>query len=138
MPSNILASHPAAQRARLLLVMSLDESGIGRRIAQAREAKGWTQLDFAHHANVSPSSVSRWERGKLPPLREIIRVAGVLEVDATYLVEGEASEEQPVATSGDVWAELRSLRALVEDLGRRLPEPPDSQEPPEDQRSSGT
>jgi DNA-binding XRE family transcriptional regulator len=51
----------------LLLAVSLEPREIGQRIRLARERKGWTQLAFALEADVSPSTVQRWEGGKLSP-----------------------------------------------------------------------
>jgi transcriptional regulator with XRE-family HTH domain len=61
----------------LLLAVAIDSDEIGRRIKRAREGRGWTQLVFASEASVSPSTVQRWESGRLPPVRELIRIAGV-------------------------------------------------------------
>jgi transcriptional regulator with XRE-family HTH domain len=73
----------------------------------ARERRGWTQMAFAHEANVSMSSVQRWEKGALPPIRELIRLAGVLGIDPENLVE--------IAPSGDeqIVARLAALEAVV-------------------------
>jgi transcriptional regulator with XRE-family HTH domain len=67
--------------------MGFDPKDVGRRMRWAREAKGWTQLEFSRQANVSPGTVSRWERGMVPPVRELIRLAGVLDIDPVDLVE---------------------------------------------------
>ncbi len=88
------ATHNPAISARLLLVMSLDPKEIGGRIAAARDRQGWTQMDLANEANVSMSTVARWESGKLPPVRELIRVAEVLGVEPDYLVEGAPQYQQ--------------------------------------------
>jgi transcriptional regulator with XRE-family HTH domain len=77
----------------LLLAVSLDAQEIGRRLAAARGRKHWTQLEFALEANVSPSTIARWESGKLPPVRELIRVADLLEIDPDVLVEPEEIKE---------------------------------------------
>ena len=37
-------------------------------IRQLRQERGWSQLDLALDAGVTPSIVSRWERGELAPL----------------------------------------------------------------------
>lgn len=97
---------------RLLLVASLEPREIGRRIARARDRKGWTQLAFALEADVSPSTVQRWESGKLPPVRELIRVAELLGVAADELVEPD-----PMPSGADDVAELR---AEVERLLREV------------------
>ncbi len=103
--------------------MSLNAQEVGRRLAKAREAKLWTQLEFAAAANVSPSTIQRWEAGKLPPVRELIRVAGLLDIDAEQLVEAPAEEDRPQAVllrevSVSVEEGLRLLRGLPERLDR--------------------
>jgi transcriptional regulator with XRE-family HTH domain len=98
--------------SRILLVATVDPSEIGRRIKRAREQKGWTQLTFALEANVSPSTITRWESGKLPPVRELIRIAQLLDVDADYLVEDETPiAPRPVAVVDYADEILRRLEA---------------------------
>jgi transcriptional regulator with XRE-family HTH domain len=87
--------HFSTQHSRLLLAVSLDPREVGRRIAGARDAKGWTQLAFALAADVSPSTIQRWEAGKLPPVRELLRVAELLEVEPDTLVEPPESSGRP-------------------------------------------
>jgi transcriptional regulator with XRE-family HTH domain len=45
---------------------------------QAREAAGLTQVQVAEHLRVSPVTVSRWDRGRLRPNRELLRKAAEL------------------------------------------------------------
>jgi len=97
---------------RLHLVVSFDPQGVGKRIAAARNKRGWTQLDFALKANISPSSVSRWERGLLPPVRELVRIAGVLEVDVAELVEEQEQHPRDAA----ILSELESIKSLLREL----------------------
>lgn len=84
----------------LLLAVSIEPQEIGQRIAGARNRRGWTQMALAQNANVSVSSVQRWERGDLPPVRELIRLAGILEIDPEELVELEPTQEARVAAIG--------------------------------------
>ena len=105
-----IASFPT----RLLLAMSLDPQEIGERIRAARLRKGWTQLQLALEASVSPSTVARWERGGLPPVRELIRLAGVLGVPAEDLVE----DQLPAQESERLEALLARLERLVEMMER--------------------
>lgn len=65
---------------------------------------------FAREANVSLSSVQRWERGDLPPVRELIRLAGVLGIDTEQLVELEPNGEVRFA----------QLERRVEEQGAKL------------------
>jgi DNA-binding XRE family transcriptional regulator len=64
--------------ANLLLVVSVSPTEIGQRIKAARQRKDWTQLEFALEAGVSPATIQRWEAGKLPRVRELMRVAELL------------------------------------------------------------
>jgi transcriptional regulator with XRE-family HTH domain len=95
-----------------LVTFAPDE--VGRRIAAARIRKGWTQLVFAGEANVSPGSVSRWERGKLPPVRELVRIAQVLGIEVAELVE----ESPPPLSPGEqlILAEIEKLKVLVREV----------------------
>lgn len=104
----------AVTNGRLLLLMTLDPKEIGSRIAAARDERGWTQFELAKQANVSLSTVTRWEAGKLPPVRELKRVAGVLGVEANYLVESAADAED--ASPSD----FARLERQVEELQGRL------------------
>jgi transcriptional regulator with XRE-family HTH domain len=50
----------------------------GRMIREARQAAGLTQRQVADDLRVSPVTVSRWDRGKLRPNRELLRKAAEL------------------------------------------------------------
>lgn len=94
---------------------------VGARLAEARKALGWTQQDFAHHANVSISSVTRWEQGKPPPLAELNRLADLLGIDVAELVIPTAPQAEPKPTVQQLRDEVAELRKLVDDLLARLP-----------------
>ena len=126
--SCIASSHWTHAHGTLLLAVSLDPKQIGRRIADARNQKGWTQLAFALEADVSPSTVTRWESGKLPPVRELVRIAELLDVSPETLVEPEDPErgerietlerelretQQALAVLPDVQAALARIEALL-------------------------
>lgn len=117
----------------LLLGMSLAPEDIGRAIAAAREARGWTQLAFALEAHVSPSSVQRWEGGQPPPVRELIRIAGVLGIDPDQLVEPEADPRDGELLR--LRGEVAKLGSLLEEVLTRLPPPPP--EPQSGRRRTG-
>ena len=42
----------------------LDKETIGRRVAELREARGWSQEALAERLHVTRQTVSNWERGK--------------------------------------------------------------------------
>jgi transcriptional regulator with XRE-family HTH domain len=97
--------------------MSFDPKDVGRRMRWAREARGWTQLEFSRHANVSPGTVSRWERGMVPPVRELIRLAGVLGIDTVDLVEPAPAPEAGLLEESRVREIIREeLAPLAERL----------------------
>jgi transcriptional regulator with XRE-family HTH domain len=60
---------------------------IGGRIAEARNANGWSQGEFAHAMGFANSTqVCLWEAGKrLPPLPMLLHAARVLGVSVDYL-----------------------------------------------------
>lgn len=103
-------------RGKLLLAVAMEPHEIGQRIAEARTRKGWTQMAFALQANVSMSTVTRWEGGKLPPVRELIRIAGILEVEPESLVEPNPTPDSELQHLREEVAELHAM--LAELLGR--------------------
>src|ERR1035437_427957 len=102
--------HPAY--GTVLLAVAIEPKEIGRRIKAARDRKHWTQMDFALEAHVSLSSVARWEAGKLPLVKELIRIADVLGIPAETLVEPVPVDEDKFALILD---ELRSDRERLEE-----------------------
>lgn len=56
------------------------------RLKELREERGLTMTELAKKINVSPNTVSRWERGKrLPNLDAIIALAKFFKVSTDYL-----------------------------------------------------
>lgn len=73
-----------------LASMPLTPEEVGARIVRAREEKTpkpWSQFDLALALGVSPSTVYRWEKGRLPSMNELIRLAEVLDKPVDYLTE---------------------------------------------------
>lgn len=101
------------EHGKLLMVMALAPTDVGQRIKDARIRKGWTQLEFALEAHVSPSSVTRWESGKLPPLRELYRIAELLDVALDQLIEAEPTNEDAIADLREEVAELRGYAVRI-------------------------
>jgi transcriptional regulator with XRE-family HTH domain len=60
---------------------------IGKRIAELREAKGWTQSELAAKARVTPSAINQIESGltKRPSIETLFPIADALNVDAREL-----------------------------------------------------
>ena len=65
----------------------------GRRIAQLREEKGLSQLEFAHKVNINNSVMNRIEKG-IRPIRddELIAISKCLGVSIDYLLGNEPAK----------------------------------------------
>ncbi len=116
-----MTTHATQLYANLLLTVAVEPQEVGRRIRRAREAQGWTQLDFALHANVSPSSVQRWEAGKLPRVRELMRIADLLEVPPDALVAADQPDEEVADRLDRIETMLEQLVARLGPAGREVP-----------------
>lgn len=93
-------------------VMPLSPQEVGARIARARdekEPKPWSQFDLALAMGVSPSTIYRWEKGKLPSMHELIHLAEILDKPPDYLTE--PPERQ--AEIGDLYDRLATLEGAV-------------------------
>lgn len=104
--THIVTTQKSPHFPKFLLAVALEPAEIGKRIAAARKRRGWTQLQLSYEANVSPSTVQRWESGRLPPVRELMRLADVLGVQAEEFIEP-SEEDQPTSV------QLADLRAQV-------------------------
>lgn len=86
----------------------------GRRIAAAREAKGWNQADLAEKVGVEPATVSRWETDDLSPRpRRLIKIAE-LTGKAIEWLQGE-DERQPA--DDEIKARLAALEQAIVPAG---------------------
>jgi transcriptional regulator with XRE-family HTH domain len=60
--------------------------GIGTRIAEARRAKGWSQIKLGEAVGAGQTTVSSWERERTEPTREDVqRIADALAVSVAEL-----------------------------------------------------
>lgn len=99
-----------------LLAVAFDTGEVGKRIKAARTEKHWTQMDLAREASVSLATVQRWERGQLPRVRELIRLAELLDVPVENLVEPRREDPTVQEELEEVKLEVARLSALVERL----------------------
>ncbi len=100
---------------------------LGRRLAAARRARGWTQAALAHALGIESSSLSRYERGgREPPVRLVVATARLLGTDVTHLlgmVEPTAPESPSTEELLHAWTRLTTeervlLVAIARALGR--------------------
>lgn len=95
--------------------MGLTPAEIGARIVTAREEKEpkpWSQFDLAIALGVSPSTVYRWEKGKLPSVNELVRLAELLDKPTDYFTE---PPERRTELS-ELASELAIVRLHLEEL----------------------
>lgn len=60
---------------------------IGRRIREAREAKGWSQYALADELDTKAATVSRWENGSFPKRIGLNKVAAALDKPVEWFQE---------------------------------------------------
>lgn len=73
---------------------------VGGRIAQARQARGWSQAKLATVINTAQTTISSWERSRTEPTREdVVRIAAALDIPSVQLeldISARAGAETPV------------------------------------------
>jgi len=73
------------------------ENTIGKRIAQLRKEKNFTQEDLAQMMEVSAQAVSKWENDlTCPDISSLPKLAKILGVTVDELLSGKALEKAPV------------------------------------------
>ena len=98
---------------------------IGRRIATARKARGWTQAEFARLFGVSVRMLQYWESGEVVPYRYLERLADMLGCTSEWLLYGTEpdhrvaehltrSRERLAAETERLQRNLQTLAALHE------------------------
>lgn len=87
------------------------EIEIGARIREARLMRGWTHEELARRMGVNWRSVQRWQKGRLPRVETLRRLAEVLEVPPSYFL----GESGP-ATLSELRERLAELSVRVERL----------------------
>jgi len=92
--------------------MRLTPAEVGDRIRAARLARDWTHEELARQMNANWRTVQRWQKGQLPRLQTLLRLADVLGVPHGHFVEAEDS----VATVAELRDEIDNLTARVEAL----------------------
>lgn len=87
---------------------------IGRRIQQARkEAGGMTQRELADLLHVTERSVAAYESGEVVPYRFLRELERILDVDAAYLLHGDAVRTKESARLDEVLVLLKEIRAEI-------------------------
>lgn len=99
---------------------------IAHRVREAREERGMSQVELSRRAEMSNSTILRWENEEnLPPIDKLLRVADVLDRDLAYFLQDLSESIRyslsiddrwlPVAEGDDPHEAAIRLRDLVED-----------------------
>lgn len=95
-------------------------TGIGKRLAQAREKAGYSQDALAEETGYSAITISRWENGHTAMKAvDIIKVTQALGISADYLLGTLESGKQEAKMAAGLSAEQKNLvmdtlRAVME------------------------
>ena len=111
-----IAEESSRLSVRSYVRMRLTPDEVGERIRAARLARGWTHEELARRMDANWRTVQRWQKGKLPRLQTLLRLADVLGVPHAYFVEAEDS----VTTVAELRERVDDLAARVEALTRAL------------------
>lgn len=97
--------------------MRVDAQKVGRRIQEARKARGLTQSELSQLVNLSPKYISNIECGfKMPKLNTFVEIANALQCDANALL----SDVLDVTTGQESGLVSRKLLALPIEEQRRI------------------
>jgi transcriptional regulator with XRE-family HTH domain len=86
-------------------------AGISKRIREMRTRLNLKQTQLAERLDVAGNAVSLWERGKLPTIENLRRLAELGRVTLDWLVEGHETFEGKLLQLSE--EELRGLEAYV-------------------------
>ncbi len=89
---------------------------IGKRIAQKREQKGYSQAELAAKIGVTDGAVGQYETGRtVPRIPRLQRIAAELETTMDWLLTGGDQEEQGKAQTKAELEALMLIRSLASD-----------------------
>lgn len=84
-------------------------SNFGKRLREARDAKGWTQEQLAERLKLAQAFISQLENGRRRPTPMLVeRIAATLEVEPDHLL---SDEEQADVKAALIHRKLQSLSA---------------------------
>ncbi len=114
-----------ALRASYSPLMSFDAAAFGRRLASARAWRGLEPKQVAHHLDVTPETVNRWERGGLekPPAKgQLLLLAEILQQPESWLLDGEQPPwlTSPAAGDGASRFDLPEVERLAAEAQERI------------------
>ena len=89
-------------------------NNLGKRVAELRKKKGFSQSDLAKIVGISYAQVGRYEiKGTQPPAEVLKKIADALDTTVDYLINGD-TDEKAMSTLKD--AELLQQFRAVEQM----------------------
>ncbi len=96
----------------------MDQSSIGKFIAQKRKELNLTQEQLAERLGVSNKTISKWENGKCMPDYSIVeRLCEELKITISELMDGEEAEDKSVRVYDD--AQILDLLRRTQELEKQ-------------------
>ena len=90
------------------------KSGLGARVRQLREERGWSQNDLAAHLpGVKQQSVDQLENGKVARPRFLPELATALSTSVQWLLTGDGQSTQKKSSTQDGSIDAELLRDVV-------------------------
>ena len=89
---------------------------LGEKLKDLRREKGWSQDEFAFHAQIDGRQVSRYENDRVVPSVEVlVKIAKAYDVSLDFLVLDDAPRRSLSPTTSPVADRLQELSALSAD-----------------------
>jgi transcriptional regulator with XRE-family HTH domain len=108
---------------------------VASRIREARIAKGWTHDELAAAMGVNWRTVQRWQKGQLPRLGTLMKLADVLDVPRSFFLD----DTRPDDLLREIVQQLEQLTRDIQTLRNELAAvlPPQQKSVPGPQRRAG-
>ena len=75
----------------------MNQTKIGKFIAECRKKQNLTQIQLAEKLNITDRAVSKWERGmSLPDISLLQELSDILNINVTELLDGKRSEKKKI------------------------------------------
>lgn len=100
----------------------MDQTKVGRFIAQCRKEKSMTQRQLADEIGISDKAISKWETGRgLPEAACMVPLCEVLGISVNELLSGERiPDDEYQDRAEETMVALAEMRAEVEDVRQKV------------------
>ena len=87
-------------------------------IVELRKEQKLTQQDIANKLHITDKAVSKWERGlSYPDITSISKLASILGVDSSYLIDLCKSEDNPYSTNDKKEEIKKTIQLILKGIG---------------------